>query len=137
MIERISNKYINMRIIQNEIERKLLKDIRVPFESSIQLYIVTEEDLYESDCGDGIYKNMIGCFRSFEKAKSFFDFQNETNTDFEYKYEIKQIYLRKDADDYLLLPEIVGPVPQYKETLTIENILKYLEKLENRERLFS
>jgi hypothetical protein len=128
---------MTMRIIQNEIERKLLKDIQVPFQSSIPLYIVTEEDLYETDYGNGIYKNMIGCFRIFEKAKSFFDFQTENNTDDEYKYEIKTIELTKDSDDYLFLPERSCITPTYKDTLTIKNILKYLAKLQNIEKIFS
>tara|TARA_B100000965_G_scaffold174051_1_gene145284 strand:+ start:27573 stop:27965 length:393 start_codon:yes stop_codon:yes gene_type:complete len=125
------------RIIQNEIERNLLKDIQVPLQSSIDLYIVTEEDLYESKYGDDIYKNMIGCFRTFDKAKWFIDFKNENNTDSEYKYEIKTIKLTKDAEDYLFLPERLCITPAYKDTLTIKNILKYLAKLQNIEKIFS
>tara|TARA_B100001996_G_scaffold139731_1_gene106222 strand:+ start:46 stop:438 length:393 start_codon:yes stop_codon:yes gene_type:complete len=124
-------------IIQNEIEQNLLKDILIPFQSSIELYIVTEEDLYESEYGDDIYKNMIGCFRTFEKANWFFDFKNENNTDSEYKYEIKTIKLTKDADDYLFLPERLCITPTYKDTLTIKNIIKYLAKLQNIEKILS
>ena len=114
------------RIIQNEIEKSLLNSIETPFESNIELYIVTEEDLYESENGDGIYKNMIGCFRTFEKAKWFYDFKNENNTDYEYKYEIKMVRLTKDADNYLFLPDKTAITPAYKDTLTIPLILKYL-----------
>ena len=123
------------RIIQNEIEKNLLNSIETPFESNIELYIVTEEDLYESENGDGIYKNMIGCFRTFEKAKWFYDFKNENNTDYEYKYEIKMVRLTKDADNYLFLPDKIAITPAYKDTLTIPLILKYLAKLQNIERL--
>lgn len=123
------------RIIQNEIEKNLLNSIETPFESNIELYIVTEEDLYESENGDGIYKNMIGCFRTFEKAKWFYDFKNENNTDYEYKYEIKMVKLTKDADNYLFLPDKIAITPAYKDTLTIPLILKYLAKLQNIERL--
>lgn len=123
------------RIIQNEIEKNLLNSIETPFESNIELYIVTEEDLYESENGDGIYKNMIGCFRTFEKAKWFYDFKNENNTDYEYKYEIKMVRLTKDADNYLFLPDKIAITPTYKDTLTIPLILKYLAKLQNIERL--
>ena len=123
------------RIIQNEIEKNLLNSIDTPFESNIELYIVTEEDLYESENGDGIYKNMIGCFRTFEKAKWFYDFKNENNTDYEYKYEIKMVKLTKDADNYLFLPDKIAITPAYKDTLTIPLILKYLAKLQNIERL--
>ncbi len=123
------------RIIQNEIEKSLLNSIETPFESNIELYIVTEEDLYESENGDGIYKNMIGCFRTFEKAKWFYDFKNENNTDYEYKYEIKMVRLTKDADNYLFLPDRIAITPTYKDTLTIPLILKYLAKLQNIERL--
>ena len=123
------------RIIQNEIEKDLLKSIETPFESIIELYIVTEEDLYESENGDGIYKNMIGCFRTFEKAKWFYNFKNENNTDYEYKYEIKMVRLTKDADNYLFLPDKIAITPAYKDTLTIPLILKYLAKLQNIERL--
>ncbi len=123
------------RIIQNEIEKSLLNSIETPFESNIELYIVTEEDLYESENGDGIYKNMIGCFRTFEKAKWFYDFKNENNTDYEYKYEIKMVRLTKDADNYLFLPDKIAITPAYKDTLTIPLILKYLAKLQNIERL--
>ena len=123
------------RIIQNEIEKNLLNSIETPFESNIELYIVTEEDLYESENGDGIYKNMIGCFRTFEKAKWFYDFKNENNTDYEYKYEIKIVKLTKDADNYLFLPDKIAITPAYKDTLTIPLILKYLAKLQNIERL--
>ena len=123
------------RIIQNEIEKDLLKSIETPFESIIELYIVTEEDLYESENGDGIYKNMIGCFRTFEKAKWFYNFKNENNTDYEYKYEIKMVRLTKDADNYLFLPDRIAITPAYKDTLTIPLILKYLAKLQNIERL--
>ena len=123
------------RIIQNEIEKSLLNSIETPFESNIELYIVTEEDLYESENGDGIYKNMIGCFRTFEKAKWFYDFKNENNTDYEYKYEIKMVKLTKDADNYLFLPDKIAITPAYKDTLTIPLILKYLAKLQNIERL--
>ncbi|GIS52830.1 MAG: hypothetical protein Ct9H90mP28_5460 [Paracoccaceae bacterium] len=123
------------RIIQNEIEKSLLNSIETPFESNIELYIVTEEDLYESENGDGIYKNMIGCFRTFEKAKWFYDFKNENNTDYEYKYEIKMVRLTKDADNYLFLPDKTAITPAYKDTLTIPLILKYLAKLQNIERL--
>ena len=123
------------RIIQNEIEKNLLNSIETPFESNIELYIVTEEDLYESENGDGIYKNMIGCFRTFEKAKWFYDFKNENNTDYEYKYEIKMVRLTKDADNYLFLPDRIAITPTYKDTLTIPLILKYLAKLQNIERL--
>lgn len=123
------------RIIQNEIEKDLLKSIETPFESIIELYIVTEEDLYESENGEGIYKNMIGCFRTFEKAKWFYDFKNENNTDYEYKYEIKMVRLTKDADNYLFLPDRIAITPAYKDTLTIPLILKYLAKLQNIERL--
>ena len=123
------------RIIQNEIEKNLLNSIETPFESNIELYIVTEEDLYESENGDGIYKNMIGCFRTFEKAKWFYDFKNENNTDYEYKYEIKMVRLTKDADNYLFLPDKTAITPAYKDTLTIPLILKYLAKLQNIERL--
>jgi len=122
-------------IIQNEIEQNLLKDILIPFQSSIELYIVTEEDLYESEYGDDIYKNMIGCFRTFEKSKCFYDFKNENNTDYEYKYEIKMVRLTKDADNYLFLPDRIAITPTYKDTLTIPLILKYLAKLQNLERL--
>ena len=117
------------RIIQNEIEKSLLNSIETPFESNIELYIVTEEDLYESENGDGIYKNMIGCFRTFEKAKWFYDFKNENNTDYEYKYEIKMVRLTKDADNYLFLPDKTAITPAYKDTLTIPLILKYLTKV--------
>ena len=117
------------RIIQNEIEKSLLNSIETPFESNIELYIVTEEDLYESENGDGIYKNMIGCFRTFEKAKWFYDFKNENNTDYEYKYEIKMVRLTKDADNYLFLPDKTAITPAYKDTLTIPLILKYLAKV--------
>lgn len=123
------------RIIQNEIEKSLLNSIETPFESNIELYIVTEEDLYESENGEGIYKNMIGCFRTFEKAKWFYDFKNENNTDYEYKYEIKMVRLTKDADNYLFLPDRIAITPTYKDTLTIPLILKYLAKLQNIERL--
>ena len=123
------------RIIQNEIEKNLLNSIETPFESNIELYIVTEEDLYESENGEGIYKNMIGCFRTFEKAKWFYDFKNENNTDYEYKYEIKMVRLTKDADNYLFLPDRIAITPTYKDTLTIPLILKYLAKLQNIERL--
>ncbi len=123
------------RIIQNEIEKDLLNSIETPFESIIELYIVTEEDLYESENGDGIYKNMIGCFRTFEKAKWFYNFKNENNTDYEYKYEIKMVRLTKDADNYLFLPDKIAITPAYKDTLTIPLILKYLAKLQNIERL--
>tara|TARA_X000000368_G_scaffold116880_2_gene91259 strand:+ start:3353 stop:3742 length:390 start_codon:yes stop_codon:yes gene_type:complete len=123
------------RIIQNEIEKTLLKDIEVPFQSLIELYIVTEEDLYESENGDNVYKNMIGCFRTYDKAKWFLDFKNENNTDNEYQYEVKTIKLTKDADDYLFLPERIAITPSYKDTLTIPHILKYLAKLQNIERL--
>ena len=123
------------RIIQNEIEKNLLNSIETPFESNIELYIVTEEDLYESENGDGIYKNMNGCFRTFEKAKWFYDFKNENNTDYEYKYEIKMVKLTKDADNYLFLPDKIAITPAYKDTLTIPLILKYLAKLQNIERL--
>lgn len=115
------------RIIQNEIEKNLLKDIKIPFESTIELYIVTEEDLYESENGDSIYKNMISCFRTFERASNALKFQNENNTNFEYKYEIITIKLTKDADDYFFLPERVCITPAYRDSLTIENILKCLE----------
>ena len=120
------------RIIQNEIEKSLLNSIETPFESNIELYIVTEEDLYESENGDGIYKNMIGCFRTFEKAKWFYDFKNENNTDYEYKYEIKMVRLTKDADNYLFLPDKTAITPAYKDTLTIPLILKYLAVTEYR-----
>lgn len=123
------------RIIQNEIEKDLLNSIETPFESIIELYIVTEEDLYESENGDGIYKNMIGCFRTFEKSKWFYDFKNENNTDYEYKYEIKMVRLTKDADNNLFLPDRIAITPAYKDTLTIPLILKYLAKLQNIERL--
>ena len=80
---------------------------------------------------------MIGCFRTFDKAKWFIDFKNENNTDSEYKYEIQQIHLTKDAVDYLFFIERPCLTPTYKDTLTIQNILKYPGKLQNIEKIFS
>tara|TARA_B100001094_G_scaffold216142_1_gene210258 strand:- start:4537 stop:4941 length:405 start_codon:yes stop_codon:yes gene_type:complete len=131
------NNNMTNNIIENSIKEELIKKIEIPFESKIELYIVTEEDLYETENTQNVYKNMVGCFKSYEKAKRFYEWQKELDTDMDYQYEIRLLNLTKDHQGELFIPDRYIITPQYKDSVNTKNILKYLAKLQNIEKIGS
>ena len=131
------NNNMTNRIIENSIKEELIKKIEIPFESKIELYIVTEEDLYETNTTQCVYKTMVGCFKSYVKAKPFYEFKKELDTEMDYKYEIRLLNLTKDHEGKLFIPDRYVITPQYKDSVNTKNILKYLAKLQNIEKIGS
>ena len=121
--------------IENSIKDELIKKIEIPFESKIELYIVTQEDLYKTNESGKICKTMIGCFKSYEKAKPFYEWQKELDTEFEYRYEIRLLNLTKDHEEELYLCDEYVLSTQYKDSVNKKNIIKYLTKLHNIEKI--
>lgn len=117
-------------VIENSIKEELIKKIEIPFESKIELYIVTQEDLYETNESQCVYKTMVGCFTSYEKAKPFYECQIKFDTKLDYKYEIRMLNLTKDYEGELFLSDNYVIRPQYKDSVNTKNVIKYLAKLQ-------
>ena len=107
--------------MEHAIIKKKKKKIKTPYRTKLELYIVTEENIYYDK-----EKYMIACFYSYEKSKRLFDYKKNNNIENTFRYEIKMVRLTKDTSETLLLCHEIDPC--YK-TITLSNILNYLTKL--------
>jgi len=107
--------------MEHAIINELLQKIKTPYFSKLELYIVTEENIYYDK-----EKYMIACFYSYEKSKRLFYYKKNNNIENTFRYEIKMVRITKDTSETLLLCQEIEPC--YK-TITLSNILKYLKKL--------
>ena len=107
-------------------EKYIKTNISIPYEKKVTVYVLTVEDMYETEFGDGEYQDIEQCFWNLEDAKQVLIEKRKETPESVKMYRIKTINLSINNDKKIILIE---KLPLIYETLTVKNIIKSLDDL--------
>ena len=104
----------------NQVIIRLKDTLFKPYDDFTNVYIVTVEDKFETEFGDGEYQDIEKCFWNLNEAKEFLEIKKTVQT---HIYRILTVKICIDMENNLILK---NRLPYIYETININRIISSL-----------